>query len=135
MAKIYTLNPASLFPAWQNEPMQPSEPQDPTTEKDVLTNLPRSRRQRPSVRREAARMSQASAKTEAKASAANGGSQAKQAPKLKPVVDLPAVEPKHHSSVPRAGYATPNHGKSFGNADPAGLLTELTRAAMRLLPG
>ena len=80
-------------------------------------------------------MSQASAKTEAKASAANGGSQAKQAPKLKPVVDLPAVEPKRHSSVPRAGYATPNHAKSFGNADPAGLLTELTRAALRLLPG
>jgi hypothetical protein len=135
VAKIYTLNPASLFRAWQNEPMQPSEPQDPTTEKDVLTNLPRSRRQRPSVRRDAARMSQASAKTEAKASAAIGGSPAKQAPKLEQVLDLPAVEPARRSSVPRAGYATPNHAKSFGNADPAGLLTELTRAALRLLPG
>ena len=115
--------------------MQPSEPQEPTTEKDVLTNLPRSRRQRPSVRREAARMSQASAKTEAKDSTANGGSQAKQAPKLKQALDLPTAEPTRHSSVPRAGYATPNHAKSFGNADPAGLLTELTRAALRLLPG
>jgi len=134
-AKIYTLNPASLFRAWQNDAMTPSEPQDPTTEKDVLTNLPRSRRQRPSVRREAARMSQASAKTEAKASAAIGGSQSKQAPKPEPVLAVPPAEPKRRSSVPRAGYATPNHGKNFGNADPAGLLTELTRAALRLLPG
>ena len=80
-------------------------------------------------------MSQASAKTEAKDSTANGGSQAKQAPKLKQALDLPTAEPTRHSSVPRAGYATPNHAKSFGNADPAGLLTELTRAALRLLPG
>lgn len=80
-------------------------------------------------------MSQASAKTEAKDSTANGGSQSKPALKLEPTLDLPAVEPKRRSSVPRAGYATPDQGKSFGNADPAGLLTELTRAALRLLPG
>jgi hypothetical protein len=134
-AKIYTLNPASLFRAWQNKAMQSSEPQDPTTEKDVLTNLPRSRRQRPSVRREAARMSQASANTQAKASAILGDPQVKETPKPGPVIALPTAEPKRRSSIPRAGYATPNHGKNFGNADPAGLLTELTRAALRLLPG
>jgi hypothetical protein len=115
--------------------MPSSEPQDPTTEKDVLTNLPRSRRQRPSVRREAARMSQASANRQAKVAATSGDSEAKQTPKLKPLVSVATAEPKRRSSVPRAGYATPNHGKSFGNADPAGLLTELTRAALRLLPG
>ena len=135
MAKIYTLNPASLFPPWQNKTMQPSEPQDPTTEKDVLTNLPRSRRQRPSVRREAARMSQASANTDAKVEASNGDTAAKLVPEIEPLAPLAEASPKRRSSVPRAGYATPNHGKSFGNADPAGLLTELTRAALRLLPG
>jgi len=83
------------------------------------------------VRREAARMSQASANTRAKVAATVGDPVAKP----EPVLAVPAAEPKQRSSVPRAGYATPNHGKSFGNADPAGLLTELTRAALRLLPG
>ena len=115
--------------------MPPPEPQDPTTEKDVLTNLPRSRRQRPSVRREAARMSQASANTDARVEASNGDTAAKLVPEIEPLVPLGGANPKRRSSVPRAGYATPNHGKNFGNADPAGLLTELTRAALRLLPG
>ncbi len=101
----------------------------------MLTNLPRSRRQRPSVRREAARMSQASANTRAKAAAANGDSAAKLVTEAEPLTPLKAAEPKRRSSVPRAGYATPDQGKNFGNADPAGLLTELTRAALRLLPG
>lgn len=115
--------------------MPSSEPQDPTTEKDVLTNLPRSRRQRPSVRREAARMAQASANTRAKVAAAGIDAEAPAAPTLEPALAVPAPETKRRSSVPRAGYATPNHGKTYGNADPAGLLTELTRAALRLLPG
>lgn len=115
--------------------MSPSEPQDPTSEKDVLTNLPRSRRQRPSVRREAARMSQASANTRAKAAAAVGDGAVKLAPEIEPLAPRKTAGPKRSSSVPRAGYATPDQGKNFGNADPAGLLTELTRAALRLLPG
>lgn len=115
--------------------MSPSEPQDPTSEKDVLTNLPRSRRQRPSVRREAARMSQASANTRNKAAAATGDAAAKLVTEVEPLAPLKTTEPKRTSSVPRAGYATPDQGKKFGNADPAGLLTELTRAALRLLPG
>ncbi|GEM_PF-1158136 len=134
-AKIYTLNPASLFRAWQNEPMQSSEPQDPTTEKDVLTNLPRSRRQRPSVRREAARMAQASVNTSAKIAPTTGITETEPAAKTESVLTTTEAKSTQRSSVPRAGYATPHQGKTFGNADPAGLLTELTRAALRLLPG
>ncbi len=111
--------------------MSPSEPKDPTSEKDVLANRPRSRRQRPSARREAARMSQASAK----AAAANSDAADKLVTEIEPLAPLKTAEPKRSSSVPRAGYATPDQGKNFGNADPAGLLTELTRAALRLLPG
>ncbi len=80
-------------------------------------------------------MSQASANTRAKVAATVGDPVAKPETKLEPASSVPAGEPKRRSSVPRAGYATPNHGKNFGNADPAGLLTELTRAALRLLPG
>ena len=115
--------------------MSPSEPRDPTSEKDVLTNLPRSRRQRPSVRREAARMSQASAKVRAKVEATSVETEASLVPEVEPRGPLAAAKPKRSSSIPRAGYATPDQGKKFGNADPAGLLTELTRAALRLLPG
>ncbi|MDP4603466.1 MAG: hypothetical protein NWS75_02975 [Solirubrobacteraceae bacterium] len=115
--------------------MSPSEPQHPTSEKDVLTNLPRSRRQRPSVRREAARMSQASADVRSQVEAASVETEASLVPEVEPVVPPTAAKQKRTSSVPRAGYATPDQGKNFGNADPAGLLTELTRAALRLLPG
>ncbi len=80
-------------------------------------------------------MSQASSNTEAKVEAANGDAGAKLAPEVEPLTALAAASPKRVSSVPRAGYATPDQGKNFGNADPAGLLTELTRAALRLLPG
>ena len=129
-AQIYALNPAFLSPPWQNEAMAPSEPQDQSGEKEVLTNLPRSRRQRPSVRREAARIAQARANTPAEGNAA-----AKPTPTLEPVASVPPAALKRSSAVPHAGYTTPNHGKHFGNADPAGLLADLTRAALRLLPG
>lgn len=115
--------------------MPSSEPEDQTTEKDVLTNLPRSRRQRPSVRREAARMSQASSNTRAKVAATKIIGGAPNEPKAERPLPAETTKAAALSRVPRAGYATPSHGKNFGNADPAGLLTELTRAVLRLLPG
>ena len=105
--------------------MSSSEPPNPAQEHDVLTNLPRSRRQRPSARREAAR----SSKSEAKPSSPIDLSAARAA-----AAPAPAPE-RRKSQVPRAGYATPNAGQSYGDADPAGLLTELTRAVLRFLPG
>ncbi len=112
--------------------MPTSEPRDQQNENDVLTNLPRSRRQRPSVRRDAARAAQASAKTH---SALTGTAEPvfPEAAAIKQAKQ--PTPPAAASGVPRAGYATPNAGHSFGDADPAGLLTELTRAALRLLPG
>uniref|UniRef100_A0A6J5ZU66 Unannotated protein n=1 Tax=freshwater metagenome TaxID=449393 RepID=A0A6J5ZU66_9ZZZZ len=94
----------------------------------MLTNLPRSRRQRPSARREAARGSQNEPKTIVPITANE--------PAEQPRAAVPAASARRRTSnVPPAGYATPGADKRFGNADPAGLLTELTRAALRLLPG
>lgn len=74
----------------------------------------------------------ANAETHAKVAASNSATAAGAKLKSAP---LHVVPPTPRQRVPRAGYATPNGGHTYGNADPAGLLAELTRTALRLLPG
>jgi hypothetical protein len=132
---------------------QPEKPSE-GDENDVLSNLPRSRRQRPSARREEARAArdagtgapngEGSADARAKlskAAAAKEEAAKKQPEKRKPAAP-PAHEPAGHEErerprkrVPAAGYATVREPGSYGNADPDELLKSFVRGILRRLPG
>ena len=125
------------------EPEKPSDGE----ENDVLSNLPRSRKQRPSARREEARAARGEG-----AAAPNGGGSADARAKLssaaaakkEPAKKKPAAahEPAGHEErerprkrVPAAGYATVHEPGSYGNADPDELLKSFVRGILRRLPG
>ena len=99
---------------------------------DVLSNLPRSRRQRPSARRE-----EAKAAREAPGSPTPGGS-ASPVPEPATVSPPPAPVPepeRPRKRVPASGYATVREPGSYGNADPDELLKSFVRGVLRRLPG
>lgn len=114
---------------------------------DVLSNLPRSRRQRPSARREESRAARGPASS-AKASdsaGANGGTRkeesgkgaAKKAPATGKAAPAAAAEGRERPRrrVPASGYATVHEPGSYGNADPDELLKSFVRSILRRLPG
>jgi len=106
---------------------------------DVLSNLPRSRRQRPSARREQAKAS----RQEPSPAAGNGkGAAAPSAPAgrekataVQKAAAEPAVHERPRKRVPAAGYATVHEPGSYGNADPDELLKSFVRGILRRLPG
>lgn len=114
---------------------------------DVLSNLPRSRRQRPSARREEAKAAARKANT-LRSAAGNGGapkgagkkkSGAKPAPSsngetTEKVAATPEPE-RSRKRVPASGYATVRQPGSYGNADPDELLKSFVRSILRRLPG
>ncbi len=127
--------------------MAPPEKPNEGDENDVLSNLPRSRKQRPSARREEARAARGEG-----AAAPNGGGSADARAKLssaaaakkEPAKKKPAAahEPAGHEErerprkrVPAAGYATVHEPGSYGNADPDELLKSFVRGILRRLPG
>lgn len=127
--------------------MAPPEKPSEGDENDVLSNLPRSRKQRPSARREEARAARGEG-----AAAPNGGGSADAKAKLssaaaakkEPAKKKPAAahEPAGHEErerprkrVPAAGYATVHEPGSYGNADPDELLKSFVRGILRRLPG
>lgn len=125
-------------------PEQPSE----GDENDVLSNLPRSRRQRPSARREQARAARdangatpnGEGSSSGKSGTSSGAAAKKPAATRKPAA--PAPEPGGHGErerprkrVPAAGYATVREAGSYGNADPDELLKSFVRGILRRLPG
>jgi len=127
--------------------MAPPEKPSEGDENDVLSNLPRSRKQRPSARREEARAARGEG-----AAAPNGGGSADARAKLssaaaakkEPAKKKPAAahEPAGHEErerprkrVPAAGYATVHEPGSYGNADPDELLKSFVRGILRRLPG
>ena len=122
-----------------------SNPEDTDQPREVLSSLPRSRRQRPSARREAARAGRAApAKPKPTATKATAV-KAKPAPKPRPTATKPKPRKKpvpvaqarptsaaKTSVIPPAGYATPREGR--GSADPAEALLSLARGIRGLLP-
>ena len=98
-----------------------STPDDPADQREVLSSLPRSRRQRPSARREAARAGRA---TKAKPTAVKTAA--------KPSPRKPAPRRKAGPAIPPAGYATPTEHK--GSADPGAALAGLVRGVLKRLP-
>lgn len=120
-----------------------SNPEDTDQPREVLSSLPRSRRQRPSARREAARAGRAApAKpkptatkaTAVKAKPAPKPTATKPKPRKKPVPVAQArpTSAAKTSVIPPAGYATPREGR--GSADPAEALLSLARGIRGLLP-
>lgn len=128
-----------------------STPDDPAEQRDVLSSLPRSRRQRPSARREAARAGSRPVAGVAKAKATTTG--AKKPRAKKPAVarsKAPAKPragagsraaarprkpaPAKRSSIPPAGYATPRDAGGHGSADPGAVIAGLVRGVLRRLP-
>ena len=121
-----------------------STPDDPAEPRDVLSSLPRSRRQRPSARREAARAGRKT--TAVKAAGPPKRATAKPKPAAKPktaakpkVAAAPAQRPRRsappkRSAIPPAGYATPREGSGHGSADPGAALVGLVRGIRGLLP-
>ena len=111
----------------------PGKPGD-DEKNDVLSNLPRSRRQRPSARRE-----EAKAAREAPETATPNGSAAptpQRAPEPAPAAAKAAPEPERpRRRVPASGYATVREPGSYGNADPDELLKSFVRGVLRRLPG
>lgn len=128
--------------------MAPPEKPTEGDENDVLSNLPRSRKQRPSARREEAR-----AARDTGTGAPNGGGSADAKAKLSSAAAAKeraakkkAAEPPHEPAarkererprkrVPPAGYATVREPGSYGNADPDELLKSFVRGILRRLPG
>lgn len=111
-----------------------STPDDQGEPREVLSSLPRSRRQRPSARREAAR-----AKATAKPAAAKPrATKAKAAPKPRKATATATrarkAAPPERPAVPAAGYATPRESGGRGSADPAAALVGLARGIRGLLP-
>lgn len=122
--------------------MVPPEKPGEGEENDVLSNLPRSRRQRPSARREQARAERdpnGSAPRKAGTSGSSDG--AAKSPSAKPEKEpaptaAPAGEPERaRRRVPASGYATVHEPGSYGNADPDELLKSFVRGILRRLPG
>jgi hypothetical protein len=121
-----------------------STPDDKDEPREVLSSLPRSRRQRPSARREAARAGRTpAAKAPAKPKAAASkpratATKAKPAPKPRkkpvPVAQSRRTSPAKTSVIPPAGYATPREGSGRGSADPAAALVGLAKGIRGLLP-
>ena len=127
--------------------MAPPEKPSEGDEKDVLSNLPRSRKQRPSARREEARAARGEGaaapngegSADARAKLASAAAAKKEPAKKKPAA---AHEPAAHEErerprkrVPAAGYATVHEPGSYGNADPDELLKSFVRGILRRLPG
>lgn len=115
-----------------------STPDDQDEPREVLSSLPRSRRQRPSARREAAR-AKATAKPAAakpRATKAKATAKATARPSPAPAATTRARRPAapKRSAVPPAGYATPHEGSGRGSADPAAALVGLARGLRGLLP-
>jgi hypothetical protein len=124
--------------------MVPPEKPGEGEENDVLSNLPRSRRQRPSARREQARAERdtnGSAPRKAGAAASGSGDGAAKSPSAKPEREpaptaAAAGEPERaRRRVPASGYATVHEPGSYGNADPDELLKSFVRGILRRLPG
>lgn len=114
-----------------------STPDDPADQREVLSSLPRSRRQRPSARREAARAGRATkAKPTAVKAAAKPKAKAAAKPRAtaaaKPSQRKPAPRRKAGPAIPPAGYATPTEHK--GSADPGAALAGLVRGVLKRLP-
>ena len=127
--------------------MAPPEKPSEGDENDVLSNLPRSRKQRPSARREEARAARGEGaaapngegSADARAKLASAAAAKKEPAKKKPAA---AHEPAAHEErerprkrVPAAGYATVHEPGSYGNADPDELLKSFVRGIRRRLPG
>ena len=127
--------------------MAPPEKPREGDENDVLSNLPRSRKQRPSARREEARAARGEGaaapngegSADARAKLASAAAAKKEPAKKKPAA---AHEPAAHEErerprkrVPAAGYATVREPGSYGNADPDELLKSFVRGILRRLPG
>ena len=138
--------------------MAPDEKPGEEERNDVLSNLPRSRRQRPSARREeaqAARKASGAGKSGEDANGsgpkANGRAPASEAskPKAKPKAKAAAAagpkpvekvadsaeRERPRKRVPASGYATVHEPGSYGNADPDELLKSFVRSILRRLPG
>ncbi len=124
-----------------------STPDDNGEQREVLSSLPRSRRQRPSARREAARAGRATPakpKAAAKPKATATAAKAKAAPKAKPapkprkrtapVAQARSKSATKQSVIPPAGYATPREGSGRGSADPGAALVGLMRGIRGLFP-
>jgi len=127
--------------------MAPPEKPSEGDENDVLSNLPRSRKQRPSARREEARAARGEGaaapngegSADARAKLSSAAAAKKEPAKKKPAA---AHEPAGHEErerprkrVPAAGYATVHEPGSYGNADPDELLKSFVRGILRRLPG
>ena len=118
-----------------------STPDDPADQREVLSSLPRSRRQRPSARREAARAGRAAkatraavkpaAKPKAK-TATKPKAAAKPKATAKPAARKPAPRRRTGPPIPPAGYATPTEHR--GSADPAAALAGLVKSVLGRLP-
>ncbi|MFM8762639.1 MAG: hypothetical protein ACKOFC_05170 [Solirubrobacterales bacterium] len=119
---------------------EPEKPSD-AEENDVLSNLPRSRRQRPSAHREQARAAREAnggngrdAAAGARAGApGNGAATPRKEPS--PVGAAGAGDERPRKRVPASGYATVREPGSYGNADPDELLKGFVRGILRRLPG
>ncbi len=122
-----------------------SNPGDNGEPREVLSSLPRSRRQRPSARREAARAGRAKPKPAAKpkVTAAKAAkpkakpttkSTARPRKRTTPVAQARPTSATKTSAIPPAGYATPRKGTGGGSADPAAALAGLARGIRSLLP-
>lgn len=111
-----------------------STPDDQDEPREVLSSLPRSRRQRPSARREAARAKATAKPAAAKPRATKVKATARPSPA--PAATTRARRPAapKRSAVPPAGYATPHEGSGRGSADPAAALVGLARGLRGLLP-
>ena len=121
-----------MAPAEKPGDGEPGEAGDPG---DVLSNLPRSRRQRPSARRQEARESReagspvgagagAPVEPDRPAKAGSGDPQ-----------ETPGPREQARRRVPASGYATAREPGSYGNADPDELLKSFVRSILRRLPG
>lgn len=133
--------------------MAPPEKPSEGDGNDVLSNLPRSRKQRPSARREEARAARGTGSaapngdgsTDARAKLSSAAAAKKEPSKKQPAGKEPAApphEPAGHQDrerprkrVPAAGYATVHEPGSYGNADPDELVKSFVRGILRRLPG
>jgi hypothetical protein len=112
-----------------------SNPDDQPEPRDVLSSLPRSRRQRPSARREAARAGRAAPKKAAPKKATAAKPRPKAQPKAARAPRAAARKPPpKRSAIPPAGYATPREGSGHGSADPGAAIAGLVRGILRRLP-
>ncbi|MFM8883978.1 MAG: hypothetical protein ACKOH7_04125 [Solirubrobacterales bacterium] len=121
---------------------EPEKPSD-AEENDVLSNLPRSRRQRPSAHREQARAAREANGGTGRDVAAGAGARpgdpgngaATPRKEPAPVGAAGADDERPRKRVPASGYATVREPGSYGNADPDELLKGFVRGILRRLPG